>query len=145
MDLLLVSTEDEFAHNITNLPLQYSQSTATMPILCQSEFDPPTIRIINTGRSPIGRASARIGKGHINHRQSIVNPSVTNSYLTWELEYYGDRPKCLHEGRIGQRRVICQFTAIWCKPVPIWFKPVPIQRCSSRITRAPIHCRSIVN
>ena len=37
-----------------------------------------TIRIINNGRSPIGRASARIGTGHVNTSSKFRDQLVTN-------------------------------------------------------------------
>ena len=71
-------------------------------------------------------------------RQSIAN-SLTNPYMSRELEHYGDRPKCLDGGRF--RRSICQSANP--SPTPIQsFNNLPIHHQSSN--PMPI-CQSIAN
>ena len=70
----------------TNLSFHHCQSNATRP-------HPKPQKI---GLSPIGSASPQI--------MPIESQSEDIPHSNGEQEYYGDRPKCLDGGRIGQRQ-----------------------------------------
>ena len=63
--------------------------------ICHSNPANPLPRCQSSANLSLIPPSGILAKVTSIHRQSIINPSVTNSYLTWELDFYGDRPKCL--------------------------------------------------
>ena len=73
--------------------------------------------------------------------QSTANP-LTNPYMSWELDFYGDRPLVLTEGDF----VPIEHDSSPCIPEskPIWCQSVPIHR-QSYTNRLPIRCQFSAN